>query len=1026
MTKQERHSPNTFENPPSRSGCPQGDASAGQSSLMRWEDCFSRATVEQQQCLLTLAQAGGVLQEKDVSQVLASQGDLATRLEQIRSGEMEPLRSPPDPPSYQVDETLDDAQRDALLRAASTSDIHLIQGLPGTGKTRVVSRLLVEAAARSERVLLVSHSAAALDRVLEQLPCGRGAYPQRLLGPEETFSGLSPRIRRLVLEERIRLFEEQTLPGARKKLEQLQQRYEGLKRDESLLTQLEKLADESARLSSLEQSLQKKLAAVGDEVKQLVESEIQASKTPALRKEHPEIVAGLEKISDRQAELTREQKSGQEKHDALTREEQRLRPYTEAKRGGRWWTLSWWFALFSVGLEKQRTGLEAELARSNEDLARMEQEAVQLGEQWHSWKQQLLEAETRRRQGHLEQELSALHQQQDRLHEQWVETRQALSGEAAPVESTPEALLEGLRTHQEAFARTQKELQSAEEWLHALEEIRPTVAARFRERTNIVAVPLQLLQEHDSILENRFDLLVVEESEAITEEEFLGIARHARRWVLVGEPTRNSVGSTPFFQHLWNCLAPDPTKLPYRWHQRPDALICSLQELTPEQRRWVQVESVADRPEVVLRFYAAPGNPPQLVEVHFPARTSIQDAKAYLFGELEELTIHPAGPQFVWEETAQAIHLRFCGPNVTRAERVCLEDGVHEYVYSGSTESGPSGEVTWQTSALSFDRESGWNRRRAEEWVSRRLNIPILGRSSMLSRPHRMQPALARWLSDSLFEGSYRDVTYQTNGISPVAFIPVPSMEEESGSRSTSMKGKRSAPGNGRGGAGLEVDLSRPTHESDAIPGDLRRLLPDRGLVNYREAVEVVRFLESLTNDSNFKQTAQAWRQRHADQGYKADTQSPACPNVAVMALYPAQVELLRHLVKRSTLNDAVSVEVGLPQDFRQRECQIALVSLTRSHSHRAVTYGSTPGLLARALTIATDRITLFGDAGTLIRRSHWDGPVDHLQGADAQQERNLVLRLVGCLPHDRPPRLPKEADSASRAPRPKTGIDSV
>jgi hypothetical protein len=143
-----------------------------------------------------------------------------------------------------------------------------------------------------------------------------------------------------------------------------------------------------------------------------------------------------------------------------------------------------------------------------------------------------------------------------------------------------------------------------------------------------------------------------------------------------------------------------------------------------------------------------------------------------------------------------------------------------------------------------------------------------------------------------------------------------------------------------------------------------------------------------------------------------------------VVALYPAQVELLRHLVKRSALHDAVSVEVGLPQDFRQRECQIALVSLTRSHSHRAVTYGPTPAILTQALTIATDRITLFGDAGTLIRRSKWDGPVDHLQAADALQERNLVLRLVGCL--DRPARPSREADSAPRAPRPKTGIDSV
>jgi hypothetical protein len=86
---------------------------------------------------------------------------------------------------------------------------------------------------------------------------------------------------------------------------------------------------------------------------------------------------------------------------------------------------------------------------------------------------------------------------------------------------------------------------------------------------------------------------------------------------------------------------------------------------------------------------------------------------------------------------------------------------------------------------------------------------------------------------------------------------------------------------------------------------------------------------------------------------------------------------------------------VDVPAGFREGECWIGLVSLTRSHTHRAVSFGAGPELLVRALTRARARLVLFGDPGTLARRSQWEAPLDHLDGPASAREHRLVTRLV-------------------------------
>ncbi len=155
----------------------------------------------------------------------------------------------------------------------------------------------------------------------------------------------------------------------------------------------------------------------------------------------------------------------------------------------------------------------------------------------------------------------------------------------------------------------------------------------------------------------------------------------------------------------------------------------------------------------------------------------------------------------------------------------------------------------------------------------------------------------------------------------------------------------------------------------------------------------MVRAIESLLSSPSFLDQVGAWQKRLVG----LPSRHPA---LAVIALYPSQVELIRRLLQRSQLpaGRQFPIEVGLPTTFRQRECHTALISLTRSHTHRAVAYGESPEQLVLALTRPAGQLILFGDPGTLLRRSQWLGSVDHLDEAAAARERRLIGRLVQAL----------------------------
>src|SRR5262249_39900670 len=136
-----------------------------------------------------------------------------------------------------------------------------------------------------------------------------------------------------------------------------------------------------------------------------------------------------------------------------------------------------------------------------------------------------------------------------------------------------------------------------------------------------------------------FDLLLVEEAHQLTEPEFLQLARRARRWVLVGEPTPPPAAppaekparrkeaqpraAPPAFGRLWDLLHCDPRRLAYAWSSDDGRWCCRLRALSPDQERHLESESVADCPEIELRILSQSQRAPVLAEVVFPPGMSI-------------------------------------------------------------------------------------------------------------------------------------------------------------------------------------------------------------------------------------------------------------------------------------------------------------------------------------------------------------------------------------------------------------------
>ncbi len=1017
MKQRERHSPDGTNG----SAAPLPAPSA-------WELIFRAASPARREELLARARGAGVLYAHHLPDAAAGAGPVETFPAALLNGqsrELPPVRPPAVTPG---DDALDCDQREALARALHTPDVCLIGGVAGSGKSRVVAELLSQATARGERVLFLAPGAAALDRVLTSLTRLDSVCTLRCLGPDEDLGRLAPEVRALTFDGRAARFREDTLPRARSAVAESRGRVASEQRKEEVLGRLARLAESRRAAAARASDLDAKLAALIREATADAGSADPAgplgSGLAAARRERD---ANVARLDARESSVRAENDKLRAALAEAGSEESKLQVLSWARQGLRFWSAAWWRALVNFHLNdrlqrlrERRFTLEADAALRAEEAAALARERAAEEAKFEASVRRLVDEEVARRGGReLETERAGVAAEEARLAAEWDEVVATLEASARPSGPGREQVAEAATTGARRLAAAVESLAAAERWVVALEEALPHLPAWLTASADVVAAPTAAIASDANVLARaeQFDLLVVEEAERLTESEFLRAARRARRWVLVGQPGPEAdvrpagrsllpAALRPgFFQHLWQKLHADPSGRRAAWLKLADGrLCCRLRPLAGDDLRRLESECVADRPEIELRILTPPRGEPELAEVVFPAETSAAEAKAYLFRELQELPVHAHGRWLRWGAEPGRCVLWMDQPGRGGASCVEVAPGVTELI-------GPpaAGEpAPFLTYGIAFDHTAGWTRERAEEWASRSVGLRDSGRTAYLETPHRMRPALGRVVCGLLGERLpdwFEACPVADAGAPAVEFVAVPSPGPDAeplgrGETEVARGGAVATAARlrvAKGGAGLETELSAP-RRPDALPTDLRAVLPAKGLVNYLEARVVVRELELLLEDTDFRSEAERWRGTGAGGAGHA-------PAVAVIALYAAQAELIRQLAAAvpRPKDCAASFEVGTPECFGQRECLVALVSMTRSHAHRPVSYGEGPRDLALALTRARSRLVLFGDPGTLTRRCQCTGPVEHLDPSSADRERAFVSRLVACLQGERP-----------------------
>ncbi len=1046
MTQRERPTPDAGHSAPACAAAPVASVVRnGVASL--WEDLFQRASPEQQHDLLALAGRQGVVYAHQIA--AAVNGNAApprrTLLPALLNGQTKDLEAVQPPPLETIaDATLDLSQREAVARAVQTPDICLIQGTPGTGKSRVVAEVLLQAARRGDRVLFVAPAPAALDRVLEQLAGNDALCPVRCVGGDEVPDALPVCIRRLTVAERQRYFQEHTLPAARQAAEAARRRCEATRQREAVFADLDAVLTVHRQALEELRVLGEQRAGIASAVAAELTSPSSDGNPAALHARRADLLRARDEAAARiEAQLTVRRIDQEKSRGEVAKVLEGLAPLLsllEARQRKRWWSVQWWRARGEqnlpervAALQTRKLTLDQQAAAIAEDVAKLQAQRRQADEQAQAEENRLRDGEIVQRQAAADARAAALVEEQRRAEDRWRTAE-------APTEMTPAALQAARDGWSERLRAEVDQRESAESWERGVEAALATLPQRLAACANVVAATTTGLAS-DVHFGSRsavaFDLLVLDEAEQVTESEFVNLARRANRWALVGQPMPDVDGPAAirrthpakplrpaalrpgFFQRLWNTLHGDPRRLPYSWARRDGRLSCCLHPVPPDHLQWLEKEHVADRPDIELCIVAPPRRPSYLAEVVFPAATTIHEAKEYIFRELGELSVQAGGHSLRWCESADRITLKLYPADDPDAVPVALEPGVCELVGALSADRAGNDAAPWHTCGLAFERAAGWTRERAVGWVETHLKARDLGRTAYLATPYRMSARLAQVLDDLVFgecnalDGPRYAGLPGDAAAAPVEFVAVPAgfsdieprrRGETDGGWGSGGAAVAAKPRAAKGGAGFEIDLADP-RRLDPLPPELRSLLPAEGLVNFLEAQAVVAALERLVADPALQiagahHPAAPCTQPTVNGSCPAPTACTPrshCPVVAVVALYPAQAALLSLLIQRSPalIASDVRIEIGTPATFRQRECHVALVSLTRSHTHRAVSFGDGPQALVQALTRAAARVVLFGDPGTLLRRCQWAGELDHLEEADALKERDLTARLV-------------------------------
>jgi hypothetical protein len=672
-----------------------------------------------------------------------------------------------------VDTELDEPQREAVRRALGTPDICLIQGLAGTGKSRVAAEVATQAALRGERVLLLATHAAALDRVLEQVGGRTALNPVRCLSKTERADQLPAAIRALTFAERERQLGEQAMKGAAAAADQAEAHCRRLRQDGEILGRLAGIAEECRQLDAELGKAQDRHARLAAEVERLAcELEAASAASPSgpfsgsLAAHWNARQQAIQRVDKQRTEMRAAAEKLRRRLGELVPTILELGALVEAKRQGRWWTSKWWQATFqgnALGmrlpeLEAEQKQLEAELTRLEEDQRRLAAEQAEADRVYTVERGRLCQEETARRHEESLGPAANVQRQRAALEEKATSLLHELDSATAPPAGCAPALIQAaLADLRQQLAHEEQHAAAAREAAAVLTKHIAHLPVWLAAHANLVAAPLAALatDRHFGDAANvTFDLLVLEEAHLTAEPELLRVLPRAHRWVLIGQPEAKlpfSKGGTAAtvrapFQRLWERLHCDPRRLPYAWLQEKGQWCCRLRSLSAEQRRQLECERVADCPDIELRILAQPRTEPVLAEVAFPASMSLVQAKEYIFRELQELAIQITGHTFFWLEEPERLIVRLADVSVPDTAPANLEKGVRELV-STAQPSANGGSARAATCCLEFERSAGWDRPRAEEWLQRYLGLKDWGRSIRLHLPRRAEappPARAR------------------------------------------------------------------------------------------------------------------------------------------------------------------------------------------------------------------------------------------------------------------------------------------
>jgi hypothetical protein len=1001
MSRRVRNSAGTAEEA-HPAGARAGGADTSSSS---WNATFHAFSPEDRARLLALSLPGGILYAQQLPD-----SKLARKVEGRQSGPFAPFvtdQAKTLEPTVLTslsffDQQLDRWQKQAVAKALSTPDIFLLRGRPGSGKSRIVTEIIRQIIQRGQRVLFLAKQAAAIDRVLQNLPAESASSVIRCLNPGEDPQQLSSAKKSLLLENRVADLTARARNAAQSQLAEAVQERQQLDGAIAAIPQLQAVQKELDSLIQTRQTLEARRTRLEEDLLARSRSADPDSFGKQLQEIHETSSRQAEEAGRKLAEFERQATATRHELANVQTELDSLKPLCQDWAAQRFWTPGWWKALVgaeqrhrAAELTEQITQLSSRLLAEEAQIASAHASRQQDVERTRSERDRAFSEERERSERLIIAGLAEVDARTSELAVRARELQELVSGQAWPDSAGSDDLeraasvLDGLKAAAEVRA------DKAGHWLELLDQQPRILREALIEHCPVVAGAAAGWLADSSLtprLGGRpFDFLILEEAEHFTEVECVAFARLSRHWIMVGSDYQvansdsqglatagvsSTISSHPIhlFSQIWESLHSIPSKLPYAWIQEENQLICRLRPVTPEQRAWIEIERLADHPQIVLHILALPRSRPIVAEVGFPASFTVEKAKQFILQELEELAIHaPTGAMRWHDGYADRLVLELAGRSCHHDAAIELASGVRELAHSCPLEgAGGNSPISWQTCCIEFDYKTGWQRGAAEDWIAQHLGLRDLGRTAQLEIIHRYSDDMAEFVH-RLPDPHARE-TETDQGIASseaIEFVAVPAHDNF-------LRGERNAQVGKVRPAGLELDLT-DLRSKDRLPLALRGGLPNQGYVNLSEAQAIVRRLESLERDRLGQQD-----------------EAPE-ENLFVIALYEAQAELIRKLIKNSPILTPVQhrLEVGVADDFTHRETDVVLVSLTRSHTHRATMFGSSSKDLLIALTRARDQLVIFGDYGALQRRGQWDGAVERSDALQAAQERALVSMLL-------------------------------